>query len=268
MFIIMNGTKGYSDAVKLTDSVSIPVLGLGTWTLKGNLGQQTVENALNIGYRHIDTADIYSNHKIIGKAIIKSLLKRKDIFITTKIPPSKLVSGDILDMVDKYCNELSVDYLDLLLIHWPFPLLDYDGIFEGFEKARSKGLIRAYGVSNFKINTLRKLLTEGKNIIVDQIEFHPTDNHKELADFCIKNDIAVTAYSPLGRGGDLKLDAVRKLAQKYHKTASQIILNWELSKGFIVIPRASSNKHLRDNFESNSFKMKQNDLALLDNISR
>ncbi|MCX6726940.1 MAG: aldo/keto reductase, partial [Candidatus Shapirobacteria bacterium] len=201
--------------IKLAKGVDIPVLGLGTWNLKGNGCVEAVKNAIGIGYRLIDTAEMYGNHREIALAIKNSGVSRKDIFITTKVPPFKLWKNIALESAKRYCQELGTDYLDLLLIHWPNPFIKTEETLDVFEKLQKDGVIRSYGVSNFGITRLNKGLDEGYKIVNNQVRFHPSHNDKELKKFCDENKVVVTAYSPISQGKDLRLSKIMNLAKKY-----------------------------------------------------
>lgn len=254
------------ESIKLNNSVSIPILGLGTWNLRGDECTRAVNEALAIGYRHIDTAEFYRNHKEIGKALKKTNVKREDIFITTKVPPYKLRKKTVIASAKKYCKELGIDYLDLLLIHWPNPMIRFEDPLEAFEELLKEGVIRSYGVSNYGVKTLKRELDKNFKVSVNQVEFHPTKNPKELKEFCDKNNVVITAYTPLGKGNDLNLDIIKRLAKKYEKSEAQVILNWEIGKGMVTIPKAAQRKHLLENFNALGWKLDKKDIESIDSI--
>lgn len=253
-------------SLKLTNQVEIPILGFGTWQLSGDICITSVSTALEVGYRLLDTADSYGNHQEVAKAIRSSGIKRGELFITTKIPRTKLQPPDIRDCVERYLEELETNYIDLLLIHWPNKEIPIQATLEAMNKFKKQGQVKALGVSNFTINHLEDVLNTGIEITNNQVELHPTFNQKKLVAFCHAHKITVTAYSPIARGADLKLEAVTMLAKKYGSTPSQIILAWIMSRGIITIPKSSNSEHIKDNFEATGIKLSAEDLSLIDSI--
>jgi 2,5-diketo-D-gluconate reductase B len=255
------------ETIKLKSGEHIPVLGLGTWRLKGKTGKEAVKTALEIGYRMIDTAEFYGNHKEIAEAIKMSGVLRKDIFITTKVPPFKLGRNSVLNSVKQYCRELETDYLDLLLIHWPNPVISVEETLLAFDQLKNEGTIRAYGVSNFSEHKLMAAIKTKLEVDINQIEVHPSENPRQLIDFCFQNGVAVMAYSPIGKGKDIHLSKIYELAQKYNRSEAQVIINWIISKGMIAIPRSENPDHIRDNFGALNWKLDEKDVDQIDNIS-
>lgn len=246
--------------IKLERDVFIPILGLGTWRLNGNIGQKAIEEALFLGYRHIDTADYYGNHEEVGKAVKSSGVKRENIFITTKLPPHKLRKSGVEENVKRYLKELQTNYIDLLLIHWPNPSIDERGALDIFDKLKRKGIIKTYGVSNFNMQRLKRALNGGYKIRVNQVKYNPTNFDDNLKEFCDKNKVVVTAYTPLGKGADFNLPAVKELSEKYSKTPAQIILNWIISKGIVAIPKAEKKQHLEENLGALGWNLDKKDI--------
>jgi len=246
---------------------SIPVLGFGTWQLEGDMCKKAVETALDIGYRHIDTAKAYGNHKQIGQVLQKSAIKRNDIFLTSKVWITDMKRSDLLDAFKTVLEDLQTDYLDLYLIHWPIRDVPFSETLTALNELKKSGKIKAIGVSNFNIHHLQDALSCGVEIINNQVEFHPSLYQKDLKEFCDKNNIVLTAYSPVGRGQDLKLPVIEKLSKKYGRTPSQIILNWIISKNIVAIPKASSFDHIKQNFETLQFTLKPEDLKLIDTLN-
>ena len=246
---------------------SIPVLGLGTWKLTGKTCITAVKKALELGYRHIDTAEYYRNHVEIGKAITG--FEREDIFITSKVWASDLRYNDVLKMCDKALKELKTDYLDLYLIHWPNPKIPIEETLKAFKKLYDEGKIKNFGISNFDIGELKEVLEKTEIPITNnQIEFHPYWYRRELLEFCKENNISVTSYSSLGRGILFEESIIKKLAKKYSKTEAQILLRWALQKSTIVIPKASSESHLRENTDIFNWKISGEDIEQIDSLNR
>lgn len=246
--------------------LEIPTIGFGTWQLQGDVAYESTLNALEAGYKHIDTAEIYGNHKEVGKAIKDFGIKREDLFLTTKLWRTDFAPENVRPAIEKALKDLDQDYLDLYLIHWPDSNMNMEKILERFHAFKEEGLVKSYGVSNFTINHLEKL-SDNFEIDVNQVEFHPSLYQKELLEYCKQNDILLTAYSPIAQGQDLKLDVIQNLAEKYDRSVAQIVLNWMISKEIVVIPRSSSKDHIQDNFGAQDFEMDDDDLVSIDELN-
>ena len=252
---------------KFDDGNEIPMIGLGTWQQTDEITcTKAIKEAYEIGYRHIDTADIYENHEFVGKAI--KTLPREKLFITTKLwrdfMDPKLVESE----VDKCLMQLDLDYLDLYLIHWPDRTKPMADILYEMIKQKEKGKIKSVGVSNFTVNHLQDLLDQKLKFEVNQVEYHPFLNQEGLLHFCNRHAIALTAYSPIARGEVNDDPDLKSLAIKHKKTPSQIALNWLIQKDIIVIPKSSSKKHLKENFEIFNFHLEPDEIKLIDKISQ
>lgn len=244
----------------------IPAIGFGTWKLTGNVCIDSVKIALEVGYRHIDTADIYGNHKEVGKALNESGIKREDIFLTSKVWHTKLKKKDVLESAKRNLDELNTDHLNLYLIHWPNRKINIRDTVEALEELKSDNLIKDWGVSNFNQHHLQDCIDFGFKPAINQVEFHPSFYQRELKGFADKNKILLTAYSPLGQGYDLGLPVIMELSNKYNKSAAQIILNWINSKGIVVIPKATILEPIKENLESIDFTMESEDIKKIDAI--
>jgi 2,5-diketo-D-gluconate reductase B len=256
------------DSIPLNDKVNIPILGLGTWELHGDECIKVVTDALEIGYRHFDTADIYGNHKEIAKAMKSSGIPRDEIFITTKIWPGNLSKLDVLSAGRRFLSELETDYIDLLLIHWPNPKIPVRETLEAMNQLKKEEVIYAIGVSNFDIALLKEALDTGIEVSNNQIELHPSLNQYNLVNYCDNNEAVVTAYSPFARGEDLKISAINNLAEKYSKSPAQVVLNWIMQKGIVAIPKASGSNHLEENFKSLEWQLDEEDIKSIDTLNR
>lgn len=249
----------------------VPKVGIGTWKLEGEECYNAVKNALEVGYRHIDTADSYRNHSEVRKAIRETKIPRADIFLTTKLKHDRLTSNYVLEDSKRFLEELGTDYIDLLMIHWPNKLVPIEETLGAMNELKKKGLIRFIGVSNFTIHHLKDAISlseiHSAQIDFNQVEYHPTLNQKDLYKFCNSKGIIVEAYSPLGMGEELELPTVKALSEKYIKTPSQIILNWLLWKDLIVIPKSRSKDHLKENLDSVGFKMSNYDYGLMESLN-
>ncbi|TDO92153.1 diketogulonate reductase-like aldo/keto reductase [Halanaerobium saccharolyticum] len=236
--------------VKLNSGDQMPLLGLGTWQLRGQKCVDSVKMAVEIGYDHIDTADGYDNHQAVGKGIKESGIDRDDLFITSKIKPENLHYDNIKADAKRFLDELDIDYLNLLLIHWPNKDIPLEESLKALREVKEEGLAKNIGVSNFTINHLKDAIEIDPDLVaVNQVEFHPTLYQKDLLDFCQENGIVLTAYSPLARGEVFKNDVIKELADKYNKSASKLTLKWLIDKDIVAIPKASSREHLESNFD-------------------
>lgn len=248
----------------------IPLIGMGTWDLRGDTCTKAVLKALELGYCHIDTAHIYENHKDIAKAVKK--WDRSKIFLTSKISLEQVDRSNVPSSIEKACDEaldeLGVDYLDLYLIHWPdrgFPLTL---IFKSLEILVEKGKIHRAGVSNFTIHHLQDLLDDGCKPWANQVEFHPYLYQKELLDYCRLQSIELIAYRPLGKGTLLEDPLFQLMGLRYGKTASQVILRWFVQQAIPVIPKASSPKHLAENLAVFDFELTPAEMKKIDQLHR
>jgi diketogulonate reductase-like aldo/keto reductase len=258
---------------KLNDHAEIPILGFGTWPLKGRKLQKALDWAIEAGYRHIDTADFYNNHKDIGEYIELAGLKRDELFITTKVWKTDLEPENVREVLENALNDLRTNYLDLYLIHAPnyqIPVVDTLG---AMRELQEEGLVNAIGISNFNIDDMKQIIDIQKNwktdfqIVNNQIEYNLSVQHKDIAKYCLDNHITTTAYSPLGQGKNLNHKVLKNLSDKYDKASSQIILRWLIQKGFIVIPSSSKRDHIVENIDVFDFELEDKDINKLDKIS-
>ena len=251
-------------SLMLNKDASIPLLGFGTWQIIDQECVLGVEAALKTGYAHIDTADAYGNHKEVAQGIQNSGVARQDIFITTKVWNTMHKHDDVIESGERFLKELEIDYIDLLLIHWPIRKVPVGETLKAMDELKKRGLIRAIGVSNFTRHHIEDALAAGVEITNNQVEVHPTFNQKDLRAFCESKNISVTAYSPLGHGEDLNAPLMEELAQKYEKSPAQIALNWVMSRGMITIPKSSNPARIKENFDSMSFELEEADLKSID----
>lgn len=243
--------------IKMSNGNQIPIFGLGTWQLSGQQCVSTVKEALEIGYDHIDTADSYENHTQIRSALQST--EREKLFITTKIP-KELLDQPILN-VERYFDELGVEYLDLVLIHWPNKS---EPMAENLVKIQQMDRVKSVGVSNFSIELIKQVMANGFIPVVNQVEFHPYLYQKELLDFCNRENIVITAYSPLARGKVLGDSVLSRIGKNHNASEAQISLAWLLSKNVVVIPKASSRNHLQENFNAMKIDLSADEIAEID----
>lgn len=244
--------------------MNIPKIGLGTWNIKSEVLCTLIPEAIKIGYRHFDTARKYSNEEGVGEGIIKSGIDRKDVFITTKLwVTDHLRAGKAFEAS---LERLGTDYVDLYLIHWPFPFWTkaWVALENIFESGRAKNI----GVSNFGIKELELIKKKYKfTPAVNQIEFSPFYFKKDLLQYCETNGIVIEGYSPLTRGYRLDDPKIKSIANKYCRSISQIMLSWSLQHNLVVLPKSTSIEHLKENFESQHIKLLPNDMNYLDSLN-
>jgi len=253
--------------IKLSSGYEIPVLGLGTWQLKGDICRRAVKNAIELGYRHIDTAWIYDNQDDVGEGIKKSGAERGKLFITSKVWTDNLRYDDVLEQCDETLQQLQLSYLDLYLIHWPDKDVDLKETFSAFKKLVDDKKVRSIGVSNFNIARIKEAKMKSEiPISVNQVEYHPYLNQEKLLKTCKENKIIVTAYSPLARGKILDDPILTKIANEVDKKSGQISLRWLIQKGLVVIPKASSEEHIKENMEIFDFKLSERQMDEINGI--
>ena len=246
--------------LSLADGVKIPWVGLGTYKLaKGKQTYETVLKALELGYRHLDTAFIYENEEEVGKAVRDSGLKRSEIFVTTKLWNDHQGYEKGKQAFHASLKLLGFDYVDLYLIHWPLLETRLDA-WRALVEIKQQGFARSIGVSNFTIPHLEQLLKHSDEVpSVNQVEFSPFLYQKDLLDFCTKHKIYLEAYSPLTRGEKLQHPVLVKIAKKHKRTSAQVILRWALEIGVIVLPKSVSPERLKENISLFDFELDQTD---------
>lgn len=254
---------------RLNNGVEMPYLGLGVFEI--NDGEEVinaVKYAVDIGYRHVDTATIYQNERGVGKAIKQSPVEREEIFVTSKVWNSEQGYESTLKAFDQSLKNLGFDYLDLYLIHWPVKG-KYKDTWRALEYLYKQGRARAIGVSNFLKHHLEDLMQSAEIIpMVNQVEFHPYLIQQELLDYCKEKQIQYEAWSPLMKGKIFSVDIVNQLADKYGKTPSQVVLRWDLQKGIITIPKSVRRERIITNAQLFDFELSQEDMALIDNLDK
>jgi methylglyoxal/glyoxal reductase len=254
---------------KLNNGIEIPRLGLGVYqSPPGEITLRAVRYALKIGYRHIDTAELYGNEMDVGRAVQESGIRRDDIFITTKVWNSHQGYDSTLYACEGSLRRLGLSYVDLYLIHWPVQGLG-DETWKAMTKLLHQGKARAIGVSNYSIRELNELLDKSDVVVpaVNQVEFHPFLYQEELLRFCKNNKIQLEAYSPLTRGKRLNHPNILELAKKYNKTPSQILIRLSLQHDIIVIPKSIHEARIKENSQVFDFQLEPNDMKLLNSLN-
>src|SRR3989344_8349658 len=256
-------------SIKLSSGHEMPVLGLGTWQMKGKECKEAVKAAIKLGYNHIDTAYVYDNQKKIAQAIKKSKLERNKLFITSKVWTEDLKYEDFLKQAEIILKELQLDYLDLLLIHWPNRNISMEESFKAFKTLHKQGKVKSIGVSNFTINHLKKAIkVSSLPISVNQVEFNPYLNQDELLKFCKKNNIVITAYCPLSRGNLLEDPVLKEIAEIHKKTPAQITLRWIIQKEMIAIPKSRNESRIKENMEIFNFKLTDEEITKINKLNK
>jgi 2,5-diketo-D-gluconate reductase B len=233
----------------------IPILGLGTWALRGRDCARLTEQAIRIGYRHIDTAQMYDNEREVGEGVRASGL-RAEVMVTTKVQPTMLAPHDLERSVKESLARLHLDAIDLLLIHWPNPRVPLVETLGAMAKMKREGYTRQIGVSNFTVALLDEAnKTSSETLVCDQIECHPFLNQDKVISACRRHRMAVVAYSPIARGGAHGNKVLERIGKAHGKTAAQVCLRWLIQQGIVVIPRTSRVERLKENFDIFDFEL-------------
>lgn len=255
--------------IHLLDGTTIPQIGFGVFLVPEEETQRAVERALEVGYRHIDTASIYGNEAGVGRAIAASGIPREELYITTKLWNEDQGRTTTQPALERSLERLGLDHVNLYLIHWPVPSRDlYRESWEALEEAADAGLTRSIGVSNFLEDHLRNLIAlGGRTPVVNQIEVHPTLPQHELVTANTSLGIATEAWSPLGRGADLEMPEIAAIAARVHATAAQVILAWHLQEGRIILPKSVTPDRIEENFGAASLELADADLEALNSLN-
>jgi 2,5-diketo-D-gluconate reductase A len=250
-------------SLSLHDGVEIPQLGFGVFQVPPEDTQETVEEALATGYRHIDTAAAYRNERGVGAAIAASGIPREEIFVTTKLWNSQQGYESTLGAFTKSLDRLGLDQVDLYLIHWPMPTEGRaPATWRAFERIHEEGGARTIGVSNFRVEDLEMLQREAEvQPTVNQIELHPHLQQAELRAWHDEHGIATEAWSPLAKGDLLVNETISAVASRHGRTPAQAILRWHLQLGNVVIPKSATPKRIRENFELFDFELGEEDMT-------
>ena len=244
----------------------VPAIGLGTWNLRGESCIDVVEDALNLGYRHIDTAQNYVNEAEVGEGIKKSGVDRNEIFLVTKIPPSKLAFENVKSSAEESLEKLKVEYIDLLLIHWPSPSIPMEETLKAMFDLQQEGKVSHIGVSNFSPAEVKEALSIGP-VFCNQVEYHPFTDQQENLKLAQENDLLFTAYTPLAHGKIFESEIIKEIAEKYNKTPAQVDLKWLLQqKNVCAIPKAANEKHRKENLDINDFELTDDEMMRISSL--
>ena len=249
----------------LADGNEIPLLGLGVWQVpNGPEAENAVRWALELGYRHIDTAQAYGNEQSVGRALRDSGVAREEVFVTTKFYPAR---KDPEAEAQRSLERLGVDQLDLYIIHWPRGGPTW--AWPGMERAHQSGYARSIGVSNFSVRELDELLSVAETRpLVNQVQFSPFEHRRALLDACEERTVALEAYSPLGTGRHLSDGRVRQIAQRVGRTPAQVLLRWSVQRDLVVIPKSTHRERIEENAQIFDFALSDEDMAALDALDQ
>jgi len=251
----------------LNNGISMPLFGLGAWDMYGKEAEQATLNALELGYRLIDTATLYRNEKEIGNAVRKSGISRSEIFVTTKVPDSQQGYDSTLKAFDASMKSLDIDYIDLYLIHWPVKGKRRE-TWKAIERLITGADVRAIGVANYLMPFLKELETYSTiTPAVNQLEFSPWLYLENEFQYCNEHNIQLQSYSPLTRGKKFNDKRLLELCNKYAKTPAQIILRWNIEHRISTIPKSSNKKRLEENFDIFDFSLSKEDVELMDSFN-
>jgi 2,5-diketo-D-gluconate reductase A len=258
--------------INLNDGNNIPQLGFGTFQIDPGDTAEAVSKAIEIGYRHIDTAQMYGNEREVGEGIRASGLERGDVFITSKLNNSFHEPEDARESFDETLSELGYDYVDLFLIHWPLPTR-YDGDFVStwkvMEEFQRDGRARSIGVSNFQPEHLDQLASETDTVpAVNQIEVHPYLTNDSVRAYGQEHGIVTEAWSPIAQGGVLEDSTITQIAEKAGKTPAQVVLRWHIQRGDIVFPKSVTPSRIQENFELFDFELEQDDMEEITSLDK
>ncbi|KAA1034804.1 aldo/keto reductase [Pseudonocardia sp. EV170527-09] len=255
--------------IKLNDGRQIPQLGFGVFQIEPGDTADKVKAALDLGYRHIDTAQMYGNEEGVGKAVADSGIPRDELWITTKLNNDGHSREAAVRKLDESLTKLGLDHVDLYLIHWPQPKQDrYVETWQGLEDAQKAGKALSIGVSNFQTDHLDRLAKETSTVpAVNQIEFHPRLVQRELREYLQQHDIALEAWSPIGQGkGLLEAPELTEIAERVGKSAAQVVLRWHIQLGNIVFPKSNNPERIKENFEIFDFALSEDDIAAVEKL--
>jgi 2,5-diketo-D-gluconate reductase A len=260
---MMNATE--APLLPLRDGVEIPQLGFGVFLIPAEETQERVEEALSVGYRHVDTAAAYGNEAEVGAAIAATGVRREDVFVTTKLWNSEQGYDSTLRAFEASLERLGTGNVDLYLIHWPLPSRDlFLDTWRAFERIKEEGGARSIGVSNFRIEDLQRLEIEAEQLpTVNQVELHPRFQQAELRAWHADHGVATEAWAPLAQGELLEDGTIETVAAHHDRTPAQVILRWHLQVGNVVIPKSSNPERIRQNFEVFDFELSEDDMAAI-----
>jgi 2,5-diketo-D-gluconate reductase A len=258
--------------IMLNNGQTIPQFGFGVFQVKPADTAEAVGTALQVGYRHIDTAEMYRNEREVGEAISKSGLDRADVFVTSKLSNAAHLPDDARRAFDATLHALGFEYIDLFLIHWPLPTRydgDYVSTWQALEEFYRDGRARSIGVSNFQPHHLRRLHGETQiTPAVNQIEVHPYLTQDNVRAFCAEHQIAIEAWSPIAQGEVLDDPTIVSIAHRVGKTPAQVVLRWHIERGDIIFPKSVTSARIRENFDIFDFELSGEDVEAISALNK
>lgn len=256
----------------MTQSSVLPRLGLGTFRLQDDVVIDSVSSALELGYRHIDTASIYDNESAVGIALAQSQLARNEYFLTSKVWHDQLRADQVVDSIKASLQRLQTDYLDLALIHWPSPNgeVPIAETLAGLNEARKQGLTIHIGLSNFTIDQVSEARAApgGEHLVTNQIEVHPFLNNQALVEHCQQHGLQVTAYMPLAVGNVMTDPTLQQIAERHSATPAQVSLAWLLARDLVIIPSSTRRAHQASNMAAFDLSLSPDDIAAINALDR
>jgi diketogulonate reductase-like aldo/keto reductase len=249
LFVEANGAK-------------IPAIGLGTWELRGRTCARLVEQALRLGYRHVDTAQVYENEREVGDGVRASGVRRDDVFITTKVWTNHFAPNDLERSVKESLVKLRLPSVDLLLLHWPNPQVPLAETLGALAHARQLGLTRHIGVSNFTVALIEQAVAScPEPLVCDQVEYHPYLDQTKVKAACEHNGLALVAYSPIAKGRIKNEETLAQIGRAYRKSPAQVCLRWLVQQNVAAIPRTSRLERLSENIEIFDFELSDEEMS-------
>jgi 2,5-diketo-D-gluconate reductase B len=247
----------------------IPLLGLGTWELRGRVCARVVEQALRLGYRHLDTAEIYDNEQAVGDGLHASGVKRGEVFVTTKIWPAHFAPGELESAARACLARLRLSEVDLLLLHWPNPQIPLAETLDALAKVKRDGLTRHIGISNFTVAQIEEALrATSEPLVCNQVECHPFLDQSKVIAACRRHGMAVVAYSPIARGSVRNDKVLGRIGAAHGKSAAQIALRFLVQQNIVVIPRTSKVERLKENAAIFDFALRKTEMAEISALAR
>jgi 2,5-diketo-D-gluconate reductase B len=250
------------------NGAKIPSIGLGTWELRGRTCARIVEQAVKLGYRHFDTAQIYENEREVGEGVRASGIKRDEMFVTTKVWTTHFAPNELERSAKESLVKLRMPYVDLLLLHWPNPHVPLPETLGALARVKQAGLARHIGVSNFTVALIEEAVAASPELLAcDQVEYHPYLDQTKVREACARHQMALVAYSPVARGRVKGDPTLARIAERYGKSAAQVCLRWLVQQNVCAIPRTSRIERLSENIDIFDFSLDEDDMAAIASLA-
>jgi 2,5-diketo-D-gluconate reductase A len=266
----MSAVSAEVPTVTLNNGVEIPQLGFGVFQIEPSDTKKATLAALEVGYRHIDTAEMYGNEREVGEAVREFGIDRSEVFVTSKLNNSFHAPDDAMRAFDRTLTALDIDYVDMFLMHWPLPKVgDFVETWKAMEQMSVTGKVRAIGVSNFQPHHLKRIFDEADVVpAANQIEVHPYLTQDEVRAFDAEHGVATEAWSPLAKGAVADDAVIKEISERIGRTPAQITLRWHVQRGDIVFPKSVTPSRIRENFEIFDFELGDDDMAAISALNR